>query len=189
MKESLQPKVPEPNSHMPSNRSSGISVRLQNQLAKVLPDVTKASPDVTKVIPEVSKPPPDVAFNGAHIPPPDVTKIPPDVAVKVPPDVATKTTSTMSTKVTMNASVKSSNSYSNVQSIEVIPSVPAKSSSVQISNSSNEVILKPNVSLEAEIRGLKEDLKMAMVNMVSKNEYNALLKEVSTGILYLIYLT
>ncbi|KAG8197425.1 hypothetical protein JTE90_014910 [Oedothorax gibbosus] len=173
MKEALQPKVPEPNPHAPSNRSSGISVRLQNQLAKVLPDVTKASPDVTKVTPEVCKIPPDLTFNGA---PPDVTTVPPDVAAKVPPDVATKT----STKVTMNASVKSSNSYSNVQSIEVIPSVPAKmpASTVQTSNSSNEIILKPDTSLEAEVRGLKEDLKMAMVNMVSKNEYNALLKQV-----------
>lgn len=181
MKEAMQPKVSETSSNMATNRSSSISVRLQNQFSKVLPDVTKAPPDVTKVTPEASKVPPDVALNDVPKAPPDVTKVPPDVTTKVPPDVASKSVFNVSTKVTMNASAKSSNSYSNVQSIEVIPSVPAKVStnSIKAPHLSGEISSKSDVSLEAEVRSIKDDLKMAMVNMVSKNEYNALLKQVS----------
>lgn len=190
MKEAMQPKVSEPSPNIATNRSSSISVRLQNQFSKVLPDVTKAPPDVTKVTPEVSKTPPDVALNDVTKAPPDVTKVPADMTAKVPPDVASKTTFNMSSKVTLNASTKSSNSYSNVQSIEVIPSVPAKvlpSNSIKASHLSGEMSSKSDVSLEAEVRNIKDDLKMAVVNMVSKNDYNALLKQVSIYIIPLFH--
>ncbi|GIY24189.1 SH3 domain-containing kinase-binding protein 1 [Caerostris darwini] len=91
-------------------------------------------------------------------------KIPPNIAAKAPSNIAATVPSNLPSEVAHNASSKSSPHHIITKPPATVPP---------------EVSLDGAASLETQVLDIKHDLKVVMNNMVSKNEYNALLKQVS----------
>lgn len=92
-------------------------------------------------------------------------------SIKIPPNIAVKASTTVTPAIPPNAPSESISAAPHKNAHHIVTKPPA---TLPSEISSNGVI-----SLETQVLDIKEDLKVVRNNMVSKNDYNALLKQVS----------